>query len=92
MAESYTVSQAIDLMGFGPYQLGLSCIMGMAFVADAMEMMILGVLAPALHCHWHISQVQQASLTTVVFLGKILSTTFYYSTVNKHTKFLFLYY
>ena len=35
-----------------------------------MEMMILSILAPALHCHWQITQVQQASLTTVVFLGK----------------------
>ena len=35
-----------------------------------MEMMILSILAPALHCHWQISQVQQASLTTVVFLGE----------------------
>ena len=28
------------------------------------------VLGPALHCHWQITQVEQASLTTVVFLGK----------------------
>ena len=43
---------------------------GLAFLSDAMEMMILSILAPALHCHWQISQVQQASLTTVVFLGE----------------------
>ncbi len=43
---------------------------GFANVADAMEMMILSILAPALHCHWHISEVQQATLTTVVFLGE----------------------
>jgi hypothetical protein len=44
--------------------------MGFANLADAMEMMILSILAPALHCHWHITQVEQATITTVVFLGK----------------------
>ena len=67
---TYTVSHAIDAMGFGYYQILLSVTVGMAFVADAMEMMILSVLAPALHCHWQITQIQQASLTTVVFVGK----------------------
>ena len=71
-SDTYTVSHAIDAMGFGLYQLILSAIVGMAWISDAMEMMILSILAPALHCHWHISQVQQASLTTVVFLGKVL--------------------
>ena len=41
-----------------------------------MEMMILSILAPALHCHWQITQVQQASLTTVVFLGEKIICTF----------------
>ena len=45
--------------------------MGFANLADAMEMMILSILAPALHCSWHITEVQQATITTVVFLGKI---------------------
>lgn len=66
----YTVGHAIDALGFGKFQILLSATVGMAFVADAMEMMILSVLAPALHCYWQITQVQQASLTTVVFLGK----------------------
>ena len=69
---TYTVSHAIDAHGFGRYQIMLSGIVGLAFVADAMEMMILSILAPALHCHWQISQVEQASLTTVVFLGMLL--------------------
>jgi len=42
-------------------------------VADAMEMMILSILAPALQCAWGITQVEQATITTVVFLGKTLS-------------------
>jgi len=43
--------------------------MGFANLSDAMEMMILSILAPALHCHWQITKVEQATITTVVFLG-----------------------
>jgi hypothetical protein len=50
--------------------------MGFANLSDAMEMMILSILAPALHCHWQITKVEQATITTVVFLG------------NKKTSFL----
>ena len=39
--EDFTVNQAIDRLGFGYYQIILSFIVGMAWVADAMEMMIL---------------------------------------------------
>ena len=74
--QEYTVNHAIDSLGFGNYQIILSFIVGMAWVADAMEMMILSVLGPALHCHWQITQVEQASLTTVVFLGKKQTTNF----------------
>jgi hypothetical protein len=67
---SATVGQAIDALGFGKFQLALSFMVGFANIADAMEMMILSVLSPALHCHWRIDQWQQATLTTVVFLGE----------------------
>eukprot|EP00095_Tigriopus_kingsejongensis_P011644 maker-scaffold564_size136232-snap-gene-0.31 protein:Tk11644 transcript:maker-scaffold564_size136232-snap-gene-0.31-mRNA-1 annotation:"synaptic vesicle 2-related protein" len=70
----YTVGQAIDNLGFGRFQIYLSIMVGFANIADAMEMMILSVLAPALHCHWHITQYQQALLTTVVFLGMMISS------------------
>ena len=72
--ESLTIgiSAAIDLIGFGRYQLLLSLAVGFAFVADAMEMMILSILGPALRCtDWRITQYNQALLTTVVFLGKL---------------------
>ena len=42
-------------------------------MADAMEMMILSILAPALHCDWLLNEWQKASITTVVFMGMMLS-------------------
>lgn len=46
-------------------------------MADSMEMTILSVLGPALHCDWGITRYQQALVTTVVFLGMMLSATFW---------------
>ena len=34
-------------------------------MADAMEMMILAILSPALHCDWNLPGWKQALLTTV---------------------------
>ena len=70
--QKYSASAAIDTIGFGRFQLMLSLAVGFAFVADAMEMMILSILGPALRCtDWNISSYSQALLTTVVFLGKM---------------------
>lgn len=46
-------------------------------MADSMEMTILSVLGPALHCDWGISRYQQALTTTIVFLGMMMSSTFW---------------
>lgn len=39
-------------------------------MADAMEMMILSILAPALHCDWLLNEWQKALITTVIFKNK----------------------
>lgn len=53
-------------------------------MSDSMEMTILSVLGPALHCDWAISRNQQAMVTTVVFLGMMLSSTFWGSLSDKY--------
>ncbi|ELK31461.1 Synaptic vesicle 2-related protein [Myotis davidii] len=44
-------------------------------MADAMEMMILSILAPQLHCEWRLPSWQVALLTSVVFIGMMSSST-----------------
>ncbi|XP_017784230.1 PREDICTED: synaptic vesicle 2-related protein [Nicrophorus vespilloides] len=75
--DTFTVSQAVNALGFGWFQVKLSLWTGLCWMADSMEMTILSILSPALHCHWHISRYQQALTTTVVFLGMMLSSTFW---------------
>lgn len=68
--DTYTVSQAVNALGFGWFQVRLSLFVGLCWMSDSMEMTILSVLGPALHCDWGISRYQQAMVTTVVFLGR----------------------
>ena len=45
---TFTVEDAVETLGFGKYQFRLSILTGMAWMADAMELMILSIIAPAL--------------------------------------------
>ena len=45
---TYTIEDAVEQLGFGKFQFNLSILTGMAWMADAMELMILSIIAPAL--------------------------------------------
>lgn len=75
--DTFTVDQAVNNMGFGRFQVKLSLVTGLCWMADSMEMMILSIISPALHCSWGISSWQQALITTIVFLGMMISATFW---------------
>lgn len=68
---TWTVDEAIDDIGFGPYQLVMLCVTGLAWMGDAMEMMLLSFLGPAARCEWGISPRQEGMLTSVVFVGML---------------------
>ncbi|EEB12522.1 sugar transporter, putative [Pediculus humanus corporis] len=82
--DTYTVTQAVNAFGFGKFQVKLSFFTGICWMADSMEMTILSILSPALHCTWHISRYQEALTTTVVFLGMMLSSTFWGNLSDKY--------
>ncbi|KAK9784698.1 hypothetical protein WJX73_003774 [Symbiochloris irregularis] len=69
LEEKYTVAQAIDHIGFGRYQVALLVYAGCVWAADAMEMMLLSFLGPAVTCEWGLSPRQEGTISTVVFLG-----------------------
>ncbi|XP_032823753.1 synaptic vesicle 2-related protein [Petromyzon marinus] len=70
----FTVEDAVEAIGFGKFQWKLSVVTGLAWMADAMEMMILSILAPQLHCEWQLQSWQVALITSVVFIGMMLSS------------------
>ncbi|KAH8865769.1 Synaptic vesicle 2-related protein [Schistosoma japonicum] len=66
---THTVEDAVESAGLGRFQLKLFVLCGAISAADAMEMLLLSVLGPALRCYWLLSSGQVAALTTVVFAG-----------------------
>ncbi|XP_072921934.1 synaptic vesicle 2-related protein isoform X2 [Hemitrygon akajei] len=70
----FMVEDAVEAIGFGKFQWKLSVLTGLAWMADAMEMMILSILAPQLHCEWRLPSWQVAFLTSVVFIGMMSSS------------------
>lgn len=54
--------------GFGRFQVVLLLYCGCAWAADAMEMMLLSFLGPAVRCEWGLTPSQEGLITSVVFL------------------------
>ncbi|MEE6511972.1 hypothetical protein FKM82_018885, partial [Ascaphus truei] len=72
--DTFMVEDAVEAIGFGKFQWKLSVLTGLAWMADAMEMMILSILGPQLHCEWRLPSWQVALLTSVVFVGMMSSS------------------
>lgn len=67
----YTVDESLDASGFGPFQLMMLCFTGLAWMGDAMEMMLLSFLGPSARCEWGITPQQEGRLTSAVFVGML---------------------
>ncbi|XP_064392353.1 synaptic vesicle 2-related protein-like isoform X2 [Halichondria panicea] len=65
----YTVEDAVEKLGFGPFQILVTVFAGLIWLADAMELMLLSVLSPNVKCLWDLSDSEEASITSVVFVG-----------------------
>ncbi|KAJ8042845.1 Synaptic vesicle 2-related protein [Holothuria leucospilota] len=81
--DTYTVEEAIDKCGFGIFQIKISCIVGVLFMADAFEIIILSILADQLHCDWSLPLPKKALITTFVFVGYLIGASFFGSASDK---------
>ena len=70
----YTVDDAIEKMGFGPFQMFIFFFCGLLWTADAMEVMILSILSPAVKCEWDLSGAEEAVITSLVFAGTLFGS------------------
>ena len=73
----FTVDEAINKMGFGPFQVLITVFCGLLWVADAMELMLLSILSPIVKCQWDLSSTEEALITSVVFLGVMVGAVFW---------------
>ena len=65
----YTVDDAVNQIGFGPFQILLTVFCGLLWLAESMEFLLLSVLSPAVKCQWDLSHSEEALITSVVFVG-----------------------
>uniref|UniRef100_A0A672ZRV6 Synaptic vesicle 2-related protein-like n=1 Tax=Sphaeramia orbicularis TaxID=375764 RepID=A0A672ZRV6_9TELE len=71
---TFTVDDALEFIGFGKFQWKISLLTGLSWIADAMEMMILSILGPQMHCEWRLPSYEVAFITSVVFIGMGISS------------------
>ncbi|XP_068183844.1 synaptic vesicle 2-related protein-like isoform X2 [Antennarius striatus] len=71
--ETLTVDDILETIGFGKFHWKLSFLVGFAWTGEAMEMMILSILGPQLHCEWRLPSYKMAVILSVVFLGMVMS-------------------
>uniref|UniRef100_A0A8C5D6Q4 Synaptic vesicle 2-related protein-like n=1 Tax=Gouania willdenowi TaxID=441366 RepID=A0A8C5D6Q4_GOUWI len=67
--ETFTINEAMEVIGFGKFQWKMYLLTGLAWISDAMVMMTPVIVGPALHCEWRIPAYQVALITSVVFIG-----------------------
>ena len=65
----YTVSEVIERIGLGTFQYRVMLVTGVLWMGDALEVMMLSLIGQNLKCDWGVSDMQEASLTTLVFAG-----------------------
>ncbi|XP_061624322.1 synaptic vesicle 2-related protein isoform X1 [Phyllopteryx taeniolatus] len=82
--DTFMVEDAVEAIGFGTFQWKLSILTGLSWMADAMEMMILSILAPQLHCEWRLPSLEVALLTSAVFIGMMISSTLWGNISDKY--------
>ena len=70
-AMAMTYDQAIEQAGFGRFQKKLMAICGIGWAADAMEVLLISFILPAIGEEWGLSNPQKGLLGTAVFVGML---------------------
>ncbi|KAI4387512.1 hypothetical protein MLD38_005340 [Melastoma candidum] len=71
-SNTYTVDEALISMGFGKFQVLVLCYAGMGWISEAMEVMLLSFVGPAVQSQWGLSAHEESLITSVVFAGMLL--------------------
>ncbi|PON90636.1 Major facilitator, sugar transporter-like [Trema orientale] len=83
-SKTYTVDEALVAVGFGYFHVLVFSYAGMAWISEAMEMMLLSFVGPALQSVWGISSHQQSLITSVVFAGMLVGAYSWGIVSDKH--------
>jgi MFS family permease len=70
----YTLEEAINVVGFGKFQVKLLFITGFCWVVDAIEIMLLSFVTPAVQCEWNLTEFEKAMISMTVFVGMLFGS------------------
>ncbi|XP_012573262.2 organic cation/carnitine transporter 7 isoform X1 [Cicer arietinum] len=68
----YTVDDALVALGFGKFQILVLVYAGIGWISEAMEMMLLSFVGPAVESAWNLSSHEESFITSVVFAGMLI--------------------
>ncbi|KAL2531242.1 Organic cation/carnitine transporter 7 [Abeliophyllum distichum] len=69
---TYTVDEALNTLGFGNFQIFVLIYAGMGWISEAMEMMLLSFVGPAVQSVWGLSSQEESLITSIVFAGMLV--------------------
>lgn len=81
---AYTLDEALLAIGFGKFQSFLLVYGALGWVAEAMELMILSFIGPALKSAWELSSGEESLISTVVFAGMLIGAYFLGHISDRH--------
>lgn len=80
----YSVDDALAAVGFGKFQILVLGYAGMGWISEAMEMMLLSFIGPAVESAWNLSSREQSMITSVVFAGMLVGAYSWGVVSDKH--------
>ncbi len=75
--KTLTLDQAVEQAGMGRFQRRLMVICGLGWAADAMEVLLIAFVLPAVGEEWGLSNAQKGLLGTAIFLGMLAGAWFW---------------
>ncbi|GAB2212312.1 hypothetical protein Drorol1_Dr00025665 [Drosera rotundifolia] len=68
----YTVDEALASVGFGKFQFLVLAYSRFGWASEAMEMMLLSFVGPAVQSQWNLCSTQESLITSAVFTGMLI--------------------
>lgn len=69
-----SIEEAIERVGYGPFQHRVLLAAGCCFAADSMEILLLSFLSVVLQVEWNLTSNHTKAITSSVFLGAMIGT------------------
>lgn len=71
-------------LGFGNFQILVLAYAGVGWISEAMEMMLLSFVGPAVQSAWSLTPHEESLITSVVFVGMLIGAYSWGIVSDKH--------